>query len=317
MFGRLRGKFQTIRFLFSRHPVSYVGYTNRFNFGDDLLLDVYRYFAGRNVIATVDIPPFFLGLRSNVDVVLGGGTIINGNMYLRALKSHRSPRFRMTFFSGVRPPPLEDGWSRLLRSFEQVSVRSEQSRDYLREVTEDIGVGVDPGVYAPKVYPAQRSGVDGSRPYIVVNVHHSGELATYLTCNLEFFDHLRDHFQIVFLVVSPTDISVTTPLITTSDTLKLGFLSVKKALDIVAGASFVISERLHVGVAAVAYQVPVAAFEYEGKCREFFDSVGLADCVFNSVDELVSRVEGVVADTGRATVADLTELSPTPLPKNV
>ena len=282
--------------------IRYVGWVGKDNLGDEAMLIATRHLMGWGEVEV-------RGEARDL-LLLGGGTLINRNQYLRWLTERDSPRIeRAVFGTGVASPGFwgltEDTseWLRWLGTCAYVGVRGPNSVQTLRdwgykgdlEVCGDsaLALSASPGV------------VHGGGPIVVAPAWTNGEL--WGGSDLDVYRQLaaairgwRDAGREVTLMsCHPTD---DRPILQIKEMLEgvpvayhPGYSDVQESVDLIAGAALVVGERLHACVLAAAVGRPFLAVEYRPKVRDFALSVEMGDCVVRS-DELSSEVLLSLAD---------------------
>ncbi len=277
-----------------RPGVRYVGWVGKDNLGDDAMLE-----AVRELMAWGDVEA--RGEARDL-LLLGGGTLINRNQYLRWLTERDSPRIeRAVFGTGVASPGFwgltEDTteWLRWLGTCAYVGVRGPNSAQTLQnwgykgelEICGDSALALTPS----------REVSSGGGPIVVAPAWTNGEL--WGGSDLDVFRELAGAIQawrdlgreVTLMSCHPSD---DRPILQIKEMLgevpvgyHAGYTDVQESLDLLAGASLVVGERLHACVLAAAAGRPFIAIEYRPKVRDFAFSVEMGDFVVRS-DELSS-----------------------------
>lgn len=275
-----------------RPSVRYVGWTGRHNLGDEAMLQSVReLFSGSEVVTEGD--------RSDL-LMLGGGTLINRG-YLRHLRPLDSPRIeRVAFGTGVANPeywgePKEklSDWVDFLESCLYVGVRGPASAALLEDwgLKREVAVVGDPAL---SLTPG--ADIDRVEGRVVVCPAWSrgllwGESDDRVIGAFARLVHglkARGH-EVWALSAFPGDDRYIIEMMRQAQAPDLPYLAAHdeaaEALDLLASAELVVSERLHGAVlAAAAGTVPVMV-EYRPKLGDFARSVGLDDLVIRT-DEL-------------------------------
>lgn len=299
----------------SDRPVSirYVGWTGRSNLGDEAMLK-----AIRDLHPWANIEPS--GDMADV-LMLGGGTLINRG-YLRHLRPLDSPRVeRVAFGPGVANPeywgdPKErpSDWVDFLESCLLVGVRGPISASILddwglRRSVEIIGdpalsltatEGIEKVAGRVVLCPAWTRGLLwGESDDDVIDAF------ARLTGSLRMQGH-----EVWALSAFPADDRYIIEMMRRAGTADLPYLAAHEdpqpALDLLASAEVVVSERLHGAVlAAAAGTVPVMV-EYRPKLRDFAESVDLGDFVIRT-DSLDGRALEELTNEALETRSELSE----------
>ena len=306
----------------ARPQARYVGWTGRFNLGDDVMVERVRELLDWADIAESGDPQDL--------ILLGGGTLINMRTYLRWVSERDSPRIeRATLGTGVASPEFwgltEDPkrWVRWLSSCAYVGVRGPQSAETLRswgykgelEVCGDSALLVTAGPDVERiegrvvVAPAWTKGeLWGSSDRDVVDA---------VAAAIERWK--RDGREVVCLASSPEDDGQILQLsqATGGEVLPYlaGYLENQAAIDLIASAEVVVGERLHACILAAAVSTPFIGIEYRPKLRDFAESVDRGDLVArtdtlsgNSLVELAAEATSLGTETADARVAAFRDL---------
>jgi GT2 family glycosyltransferase len=299
-----------------RPGVRYVGWVGKGNLGDEAML-----------IATREL------LRwGNIEVrgeagdllLLGGGTLINRNQYLRWLTERESPRIeRAVLGTGVASPDFwgitEDNaeWLRWLGTCAYVGVRGPQSAETLLhwgfkgdlEICGDPALALHPSVDVLRderivVAPAATSGElwGGSDDHVVAEISEAIRV------------WIKEGREVVLMSSHPTD---DRQIILIRDRLEggpvsyhSGYSSTDESLELVASAGLVVGERLHACVLAAAADRPFVGLEYRPKVRDFADSVAMGDYVIRTDDlsagSLIERASDLRAGPPEAMTSSVT-----------
>ena len=301
-----------------RPQARYVGWTGRFNLGDDVMVDRIRELLDWADIAESGDPQDL--------IVLGGGTLINMRTYLRWVSERDSPRIeRATLGTGVASPEFwgltedPDRWVRWLSSCVYVGVRGPQSAETLRswgykgelEICGDSALLVTPGPDVERV--------DGR--VVVAPAWTKGEL--WGGSDRDVVDALgaaivrwkRDGREVVCLASSPEDDGQILQLskATGGEVLPYlaGYVENQAAIDLIASAEVVVGERLHACILAAAVSTPFIGIEYRPKLRDFAESVDRGDLIArtdalsgDSVVELAAEAISIGTEAVDARVAE-------------
>jgi hypothetical protein len=286
-----------------RPQARYVGWTGRFNLGDDVMVDRVR-----ELLDWADIEES--GDPQDL-ILLGGGTLINMRTYLRWVSERDSPHIeRATLGTGVASPEFwgltedPDRWVRWLSSCVYVGVRGPQTAEILRSwgYKGDLEVCGDSALLTMASQGVERS--EGK--IVIAPVWTKGELwggsdrdvvAALADAVIRWRGEGRD---IVCLASSPEDDGQILQLSEATGGQVLpfvaGYVERQEAIDLLASAEVVVGERLHACILAAAVSTPFVGIEYRPKLRDFAESVGRADLVLKtdlltggSLTEMVSR----------------------------
>ena len=261
--------------------IHYVGWTHQSNLGDDAMLLAATQLLGWGDVAEHDRAELLL---------LGGGTLINRSDYLEQLVRRDSPRAeRAVFGTGVAHPaywgvvePTEE-WIRFLGTCLYVGLRGPVSLQTLRgwgyageaEVLGDPALALRP---SPGIVR------EGDR-VVVSPAWTGGELwggsdravfEGFASMVAQLDAHGRD---VVMMSCHPSDDRPIFEIMRSAGLPELryvaGYDDVTTALDLLASAGLVVSERLHGSVLAAAAGTPFVAVEYRPKVSDFAASVGM------------------------------------------
>ncbi|HEU4916022.1 MAG TPA: glycosyltransferase [Acidimicrobiia bacterium] len=275
-----------------RPQARYVGWTGRFNLGDDVMVARVRELLDWADIAETGDPQDL--------ILLGGGTLINMHTYLRWVSERDSPRIeRATLGTGVASPEFwgltEDPgrWARWLASCAYVGVRGPQTAEILRswgfkgefEICGDSALLSSAG-----------EGVERQEGRVVVApVWTKGELwggsdANVVAALAGAVSQWRgEGREVVCLASSPEDDGQILQLSQATGGQVLpylaGYRDPQAAIDLLASAEVVIGERLHACILAAAVSTPFVGVEYRPKLGDFAESVGRSDLLLRT-DEL-------------------------------
>jgi glycosyltransferase involved in cell wall biosynthesis len=269
--------------------IRYVGWTGRGNVGDEAMLMATRRLFPHAEVATE-------GEAGDV-LMLGGGTLVNRG-YLRLLRTLDSPYLeRVAFGPGVAHPEYwgdtrEDpvDWVAFLESCLYVGVRGPRSAALLSEwgLKRDVEVMGDPALSLRPDTSITR--VEGR--IVVCPAWSRGLLwgdsdRTVISAFADLTRHLRrDGHEVWALSAFPGDDRYIIEMMREAVWPDMPYLAAhddpSAALDLLASADLVVSERLHGAVlAAAAGTVPVMV-EYRPKLRDFAESVGLGELVIRT-----------------------------------
>lgn len=256
----------------------YLGYVGRYNFGDDLLFDIYSKVTDRNPVPALDLfESLSYPLKANV--VLGGGTIINGSIYLKTLEQLGKKPIH-TFCSGVIGDRLSPEWCEML-SETKVFTRSEESALVCRKDGIDAKPIVDPGIYTSLLYKID---TNIRKPYAILAPHGNyPKISIYES----ILNHARKNYNqthIVFFVSSPADKKLCKYLSSIYKNSSVFYKpnNLESSISLIANASYVISTRLHAAVVAASFGVPYKIVKYAEKQSEFTNSIGEKDVFMKS-----------------------------------
>jgi polysaccharide pyruvyl transferase WcaK-like protein len=245
-------------------------------------------------------------------LLLGGGTLINRNQYLKWLTERDSPRIERAAlgtgvanpgFWGVTEDPSE--WLRWLGTCAYVGVRGPRSADTLQGwgFKGEIEVCGDPAL----ALESTSQGVDPGS-VLVAPAWTNGEL--WGGSDHDVFKELAaairvwegEGRQVTLLSCHPTD---DRPILLIRDMLGqtgakyvTGYINVQESLESIASASVVVGERLHACVLAAAADRPFVAIEYRPKLQDFAESVAMGEYLVRTdaissgrLTELVGQLE--------------------------
>ncbi len=282
--------------------IRYVGWVGKDNLGDEAMLIATRDLMGWGEVEA-------RGEARDL-LLLGGGTLINRNQYLRWLTERDSPRIeRAVFGTGVANPGFwgitEDTseWLRWLGTCAYVGVRGPDSAQTLQawgykgevEVCGDSALALS----------ASPGATHGGGPIVVAPAWTNGEL--WGGSDLDVYRHFAEAIrawrdagrEVTLMSCHPTD---DRPILQIKEMLEgvpvayhPGYIDVQESIDLIAGAALVVGERLHACVLAAAAGRPFLAVEYRPKVRDFALSVEMGECVVRS-DELSAEVLLSLAD---------------------
>jgi polysaccharide pyruvyl transferase WcaK-like protein len=276
--------------------IRYVGWVGKDNLGDEAMLE-----ATRRLLPWGEIEA--RGEARDL-LLLGGGTLINRNQYLRWLVERDSPRIeRAVLGTGVASPGFwgvtedTDQWLRWLGTCAYVGVRGPRSAQTLVEwgLKGDVEVCGDPAL------ALEPSGAyDGSGPIVVAPAWTNGELwggsdeTVYRELATAITTWVGSGREVILMSCHPSD---DRPIIQIRDQVgdapvgyHAGYLDVAATIELIAASSIVAGERLHACVLAAAANRPFIAIEYRPKVRDFAESVAMDDFVIRSDELAASRL---------------------------
>jgi hypothetical protein len=274
----------------------YVGYLGRNNFGDDLLYEVHQKINNSAFVPCLDI--FNIQKTSNVDkVVLGGGTIINGDIYLRVIKK-LAVRPSYTFCSGVIEGKVSKEWVNMLKDT-AVYTRSIESASKLEKSGVNAIPFVDPGVFASILYPPDVKVKPNSGLYFTLCPHgKSSSLINYRKI-IEACKRFQNS-KITLFASSFEDLSFCLSLAKYCEcTIFRGWEDIELANSIISRSNLVVATRLHPSVVASSYGVPFIMLSYEGKQKEFVNSIGADGRLFDEGLDISSHIECLIGTEGK------------------
>ncbi len=295
-----------------RPGIRYVGWVGKDNLGDEAMLEA--------VAGLMDWGEVSVRGEAGDLLLLGGGTLINRNLYLEWLTERDSPRIeRAVFGTGVASPEFwdvtedTDRWLEWLDTCCYVGVRGPRSAQTLVDwgYRGHIEVCGDPALaLTPPVSPI----VDGS--VIVAPAWTNGELwggsdmAVYQVLADLVADLIAEGRPVTLMSSHPTD---DRPILLIRDRLgpgpPVGYLAgyedTGRTLEAIASSSVVVGERLHACVLAAAAGRPFVAVEYRPKLRDFASSIGMEEFVIRT-DRLTT--EALVSMVDSTTRHDLTHM---------
>ncbi len=292
--------------------IRYVGWVGKENLGDEAMIE-----AARRLMPWGEIEA--RGEARDL-LLLGGGTLINRNQYLRWLLDRDSPRIeRAVLGTGVANPGYwgvtEDTgeWLRWLGTCAYVGVRGPRSAQTLVDwgFKGEVEVCGDPALHLRSDRPHDPDG-----PILVAPVWTGGEL--HGGDDQKVFEELAkavvhwtdDGHEVTLMSCHPTDDRPILIIKELADgapvTYHAGYLDVADTVDLIASSSLVVGERLHACVIAAATDRPFVAVEYRPKVRDFAESVAMGDNVIRT-DEIVSgRLIELAAHAGSGPSAEMT-----------
>ncbi|MGH8945788.1 MAG: glycosyltransferase, partial [Acidimicrobiia bacterium] len=266
--------------------IRYVGWTGRDNLGDEAML-----LATRQLFPDAEV-----GTEGEAGdlLMLGGGTLINRG-YLRLLRPLDSPYLeRVVFGSGVAHPEYwgetrEDpaDWVAFLETCLYVGVRGPRSAALLS----DWGLKRDPEVMGdPALSLRPHGSVANVEGRVVVcpawakGLLWGGSDETVISAFADLARSLRaDGHEVWALSAFPGDDRHIIAMMREAEWPDMPYLAAHDdppaAMDLLASADLVVSERLHGAVLAAAAGTVPLMVEYRPKLRDFAGSVGLEDLV--------------------------------------
>jgi GT2 family glycosyltransferase len=296
--------------------IRYVGWVGKENLGDEAMLE-----ATRRLLAWGEIET--RGEARDL-LLLGGGTLINRNQYLRWLLDRDSPRIeRAVLGTGVADPTFwgltedTDEWLRWLGTCAYVGVRGPRSAQTLV----DWGFKGEVEVCGDTALALELEGsYDGSGPIVVAPAWTNGELwggsdqSIYQEMASAVSRWLEEGREVTLMSCHPSDdrpiISIQQMLGEKRTGYQPGYLDVPATVELIGSSSLVVGERLHACVIAAATNRPFVAIEYRPKVRDFAESVAMDDYVVRSDElragsliELVNGLGGQAPDEMTAAVA--------------
>jgi Polysaccharide pyruvyl transferase len=269
-----------------RRRTIYVGYLGRWNFGDELLHDIYRRVSGHRTLPVLD--HFSLQPQLNAPCVLGGGTVIGGPIYLRAIQRLRLRPARV-FCAGVIPGAIDSEWAKVL-SGASVYTRSEESRERLAPLGINAMALVDPAVFASQIYslvawPAE------SRRSIIFAMHGSYAHADYYGAMIGRLN-AGEKKNLVFFASSPADLTLCRAMRHRyGGKIMVGWRRLRAAVEAIAEARFVVSTRLHPAICAASAGTPFRMLAYERKHTEFAVSIDAETALADPSGDPIQIVE--------------------------
>ncbi len=286
--------------------IRYVGWVGKDNLGDEAMIE-----AARRLMSWGEIEA--RGEARDL-LLLGGGTLINRNQYLRWLLERDSPRIeRAVFGTGVANPAFwgltEDTneWLRWLGTCAYVGVRGPRSAQTLI----DWGYKGDVEICGDTALALEPEGsYDGSGPILVAPAWTNGEL--WGGSDEKVYEELAGAVkvwqkagrEVTLMSCHPSDdrpiLMIKGMLGETEVGYHAGYLDVAETVELIASSSIVIGERLHACVLAAAAGRPFVAVEYRPKVRDFSESVAMDDYVIRSDELRAGRLVELVTELGTA-----------------
>ena len=289
----------------TRRPgVRYVGWLGKENLGDEAMFEATtRLMPWAEVTNTGDPTDLLL---------LGGGTLINRNIYLDWLRSKDSPRIeRAVFGTGVASPDFwgmtepAAGWADSLDTCTYVGVRGPQSLETLEkwrfrgkaEVVGDPALALEPPEGVDR-----RGGLVTLSPEWTKGELWGGEDGAVFRALTDLARTLLDEGrEVALLSCFPGDDRYLLEMIRSLErpdlTYVAGYADIDDALRLLAASDVVVAERLHAAVLGAACGTPFVGLEHRPKIRDFAESVDQGQHVI--------RTDRIDAGELRARVADL------------
>ncbi len=295
----LSNKFNFFRLATTQRRNIYVGYIGRKNFGDDLLFDIYKHVTEDDKAAPI-LDAVKLPWKLRGQVVLGGGTIIGGQIYLKTFEKLRR-RPSIVFCAGVIPGALSKQWIDLLKNT-KIYTRSIESKDRLLSYGLDAVALVDPAIFSSLIYPLSDQQPVG--PVFAPHGHHTN---VSLYRNLIEKVPILERPNITLFASSIEDEKISQFLAKEYGTRYLsGWKKVENSVSIIGSASYVISTRLHPAIVAASYGVPVRMVSYDEKHTEFANSISARSALFDlkSLDNEVASFSDGKRSSYIGTVAE-------------
>jgi len=284
--------------------IRYVGWVGKDNLGDEAMIE-----AARRLMSWGEVEA--RGEARDL-LLLGGGTLINRNQYLRWLLERDSPRIeRAVFGTGVANPSFwgvtEDTneWLRWLGTCAYVGVRGPRSAQTLI----DWGYKGDIEVCGDTALALRPEGsYEGSGPILVAPAWTNGEL--WGRSDQKVYEELagaikvwqKSGREVTLMSCHPSD---DRPIIVIKEMVgdmgvgyHAGYLDVAKSVELIASSSIVVGERLHACVLAAAAGRPFVAVEYRPKVRDFSESVAMDDYLIRSDQLRAGRLVELVTELG-------------------
>jgi polysaccharide pyruvyl transferase WcaK-like protein len=160
-----------------------------------------------------------------------------------------------------------------------VAVRDEDSVRAVANATRSTPVNLGDLAFAlPALYAPKRG--EGSRRTLVVSIHLYDYLDTVLTI-LADVDRRRLVDEVVFVSLDDESVAVTgdiARLFSPSNVSVQRFKytdSITDVVDILAGASCVVTSKLHGAIVSFVFNIPVMLFCYQRKCAAFLQDNAL------------------------------------------
>jgi GT2 family glycosyltransferase len=282
--------------------VRYVGWVGKDNLGDEAMLE-----ATRRLLSWGEVQA--RGEAKDL-LLLGGGTLINRNQYLRWLLERDSPRIeRAVLGTGVASPDFwglteeTSEWLRWLGTCAYVGVRGPRSAQTLSDwgFKGEIEICGDPALALEP-----QGSFEGSGPIVVAPAWTNGEL--WGGSDQKVYEELassitrweKEGRTVTLMSCHPSD---DRPILTIKEMLPAsrveyhaGYVDVTETLELVARSSVVVGERLHACVLAAAAGRPFVAVEYRPKVRDFTESVAMDDYLIRSDELSAGRLVELVSD---------------------
>jgi polysaccharide pyruvyl transferase WcaK-like protein len=229
-------------------------------------------------------------------VLLGGGTVVGRRIWrLHLLQALALTRGGAPFMIGAgvedpsfqRPGHLSERhelrrWRRLLHRFERVTVRGPRSAQLLNDAGIEAEVVGDPALLLDPTGPVPRPAAD----LIGINLgvsddlwgHDQDQVVEAVAGAVRALG--RSGWRFRSLVVNESDLVHADRCRTLSGVGPERWETVVAVdptvyLNAVGACRLVIAERLHAAILAARMAVPIVMLEYQPKCRDFLESVGL------------------------------------------
>ena len=299
--------------VYDKPGIRYVGWVGKENLGDEAML-----VATRQLMSWGETEP--RGEARDL-LLLGGGTLINRNQYLRWLRERDSPRIeRAVFGTGVASPDFwgitEDTneWLRWLNTCAYVGVRGPKSAETLMSwgYKGELEICGDPALALPNPDVEVNQG-----QILIAPAWTNGELwgksddLVYRALAEAASSWLDDGHEIVLMSCHPTDdrpiLEIREHLGETPTRYVAGYLDIDQAFAEIASSSVVIGERLHACVLAAAAGRPFVPIEYRPKVLDFALSVEMGEHVVRTDEisgpSLIEAVANIGASAGEMTDA--------------
>lgn len=270
--------------------IRYVGWVGNDNLGDEVMLEAVRSLMPWGKVASSGDAGRLL--------LLGGGTLINRNGYLKWLTERDSPRIeRAVYGTGVANPDFwgltedPEEWMRWLDTCCYVGVRGPYSANTLEKwgYTSEFEISGDPALALPRIdVPVEPGSV------LVAPVCTRGELwggsdqRVWDELAIAISAFIKDDRPVTLLSCHPRDdrpILLIREIVGPGTRYVCGYEDMDQALKTIASTSVVVGERLHACVLAAAMGRPFVGLEYRPKVRDFAASVDMEEFVIRT-DEL-------------------------------
>jgi len=317
-----------------RTTVSYLGWANRGNMGDDAIRH-----ALQAVLPQLELIPLPLTMRGfsqlatdrsrrrvrNTHLLLGGGTTIgrrNWRVPLLANLTVTGRRPLLMVGAGVEDPSFQGRhsfsaggelkrWVPVLREFDRVTVRGPRSARLLADVGVEATVVGDPALLLGAPLAEMEPGLLG------VNLGYGSDLWSHsqITVLKEVAPALRRlhraGWRFRFLVANLEDAQWTRFCVALAQLPPGSFEEVVAVrpevfLEAVAPCHLVLGQRLHAVILAAAAGVPSVMLEYQPKCRDLMESLGAKERSFRTdrlqADVLFRALEDLGDHRARAAV---------------
>lgn len=296
-----------------RPGIRYVGWVGKDNLGDEAMIE-----ATRRLLPWGEVEA--RGEARDL-LLLGGGTLINRNQYLRWLLDRDSPRIeRAVFGTGVANPSFwgitEDTgeWLKWLGTCAYVGVRGPRSAQTLDNwgYKGEFEVSGDPALALSTERPYDPDG-----PILVAPAWTGGELhggddrKVYSELAAAIDTWAATGREVVLMSCHPSD---DRPILMIKEmaegspvTYRPGYLDVDDATDVIASSSLVVGERLHACVIAAATDRPFVAIEYRPKVRDFADSVAMEEWVIPTNEITSDRLLEMAKALGSGPTEEMTK----------